>query len=92
MQGLRASAQIGDCGKAAKDIDSSIILARLDACIEIAKENADRAFRLESCDAIKQSTDSQARPIVDFTGAVNEKLNALTMLLDEARSSLRRFI
>ncbi|MFA5379686.1 MAG: hypothetical protein WC455_28265 [Dehalococcoidia bacterium] len=84
--------QTGDCGKAAKEIDSSIILNRLDSCIEIAKENAERAFRLETCGEIKQSTDALARPIADFTGAVNDKLDALAGLLEDTRASLRRFI
>lgn len=81
------------CGKAEKEFDSNLILNRLDACIEIAKENAERAFRLESCDNVKQASEEKLkRPVADFTGIVNEKINALAVILDETRSSLRRFI
>jgi hypothetical protein len=79
-------------GKTLREVDSSIILNRLDSCIEIAKENADRAFRLESCGGSGAAGENPKCPVADFTGAVNEKLDELTAILEDTRASLRRFI
>lgn len=70
---------------------AAVILNRLDKCIDIAKENAERVFRVE-CGGTAGNEDKDKKPLGDFTAIANEKLDTLTEILEETRATLRRFI